>query len=44
MGVASKILHAGIRDIAALDTLQLLAIDIGNRFSEFLVDAIRDSA
>jgi hypothetical protein len=32
MGVASKILHAGIRDIAALDTLQLLAIDIGNRF------------
>src|ERR1700693_3780025 len=32
MGVASKILHAGIRDIAALNTLQLLAIDIGNRF------------
>jgi hypothetical protein len=28
MGVASKILHAGIRDIAALDTLQLLAIDL----------------
>jgi hypothetical protein len=32
MGAASKILHAGIRDIAALNTLQLLAIDIGNRF------------
>src|ERR1700731_676350 len=32
MGAASKILHAGIRDIAALDTRQLLAIDIGNRF------------
>ncbi len=32
MGAASKILHAGIRDIAALNALQLLAIDIGNRF------------
>jgi hypothetical protein len=44
MGVASKILHAGIRDIAALDTLQLLAIDIGNRFAISSFVAIRDSA
>lgn len=28
----SNALHAGIRDIAALDALQLLAIAIGNRF------------